>query len=333
MQGFCAKCGRASDGQIICPQCGIRYVDDSATVTTLSYSSDASLDPGDAPSFLRRLLLGAITLLGLFHGLKHIATAAAIAFCDADTISIDALIGLLLAATLAASVVAGTVNHRAELTGFLLGLATAGVLVGLDFAAGASPPVDWLVGVPIVLSLVGIVGGLAGRLMVPPVPKLPKFQLVDSHFESRVPVPVAPLVWWRIGLGAVAVIVGTEYSDAIRQGLSQALAGHGGFHSSMKFLTWQISIIAGLLGGVLAGCNTRGGFRQGLYAGLMASAVATILEARHGASGSILVQFWLDQLGADDSGLAFVICAASVFAVTTLGGWLGAHLLPPRRTN
>lgn len=334
MQSFCAKCGRASDGQLLCPHCGIRFVDESATATTLTYSSaDGSLEPADAPSFVRRLTLGGITLLGVFHGLKHLATAAAIKFCDADNPSIDALLGLLLAATLAASVVAGTVNRRAELTGFLLGFGAALVFVGLDIASGSNPPVDWLIGVPIVLALVGSVGGLAGRMMIPPTPKMPTFRIVDSHFDAPPKVPTPPLVWWRLGLGAIVVIAGTEYSDAMRQGLSHALAGHSGAYGSMKFLTWQVSVIFGLVGGVVAGCNTKGGLRQGLYAGIAAAAVALMLESRRGDSESVLIQFWFDQIGSNITGPAIAALGTSVLIATTVGGWLGAHLLPPRGTN
>ena len=58
----------------------------------------------------------------------------------------DAQFGLLIAATLAASVAAGTMNRRAELSGLILAIAASASFAGPDLASGASIPEEWLIG-------------------------------------------------------------------------------------------------------------------------------------------------------------------------------------------
>jgi hypothetical protein len=333
MQGCCAKCGYpASNSRGTCPRCGIRMADDGLTSSTLPHSLHAADDTPDGPSFFRRFALGGITLLGLFHGLKHLTLAGALYLSASSELKPEAIVGLLVAATLAASAAAGTVNRRAELAGFLLGLGAAGSCILSDFAAGQTPPADWLVGVPALLALVGTVGGMAGRLMIPPAPKLPRFGRFDPRLANQRITPPVPLVWWRIAFGALLVAVGTYYAETVRLGLSQILAGHSGSMGSNRMLTWQVSVIFAVLGGVAAGANTRGGIRQGLLAGVAAGAGAIALEATRKAGSAPLLEFWAEQMNVGEIGpMVFAALGGTILVGTAIGGWLGAHLFPPRR--
>jgi hypothetical protein len=270
--------------------------------------------------------------LGLFHGLKHLTLAGALYLAVSGELKPEATIGLLVAATLAGSAAAGTVNRRAELTGFLLGLSGAGSYLVLDNATGVISPPEWLVGVPVLLALVGTIGGLAGRLIIPPAPKLPKFGRFDSHLANQRIIPPVPFVWWRVVFGAAIVIVGAYYAETIRHGLAQVLAGHSGSMGSNRLLTWQVSVITTLLGGVAAGANTRGGIRQGLLAGVAAGAGAVALEAARRSGNHVLLEFWAEQLNVNEIGpMVFAALGGSILIGTAIGGWLGAHLFPPRR--
>jgi hypothetical protein len=332
MLGFCAKCGQKCRERLLCSLCGALAAEDGAAAATQPLPMPIEDETPDGPSFGRRLALGGITLFGLLQALKHFTVAGALAATNSSTISPEAMLGLLVASTLAAAVVAGTVNRRAELAGIILGLAAAAGYVGVDAFSRSPPPLDWLVGVPILLVMVGAVGGLAGRLMVPPAPTLPRFGGFDSRSGSRVLKPSVPLVWWRLAAGAMLVVVGTEYSDAIRQGLSQILAGRAGSFGSAKPLTWQISVVCGIAGGIFAGANTRRGARQGFVAGLAAGTVVVILQSANVLANAHLMEFWLDQLELDQIGpMAFAALGGCTLIAMIIGGWLGAHIMPPRQ--
>jgi hypothetical protein len=284
----------------------------------------------DGPDFLRRLTLGIITLLGLYHGLKHLAIAASLSQSGLGELPPEASLGLLIAATLAASVAAGTVNRRAELTGLLLALGACAAFIGPELALGVSLPEEWLFGVPILLSIIGLIGGLAGRLMVPPAPRVPLFgsaRLAKVTKADKIP---ARIVWWRVAVGVGVVVVGTVYADGIRQVLSKALSGQAGSLRSSALLAWQISMIVAALGGVLAGMNTRSGLRQGLVSGLVAAIGAVIVIVNRGINESPLVEFWTEQLTLTEVGAPlYAALGATVLAATAIGGWLGAQVLPP----
>src|SRR5262245_59435802 len=113
MQGCCAKCGYpAANARGMCPRCGIRMADEGTTMSTLPPPIQTADDTPDGPSFLRRFALGGIILLGLFHGLKHLTVATALYLSVSGELKPEAEVGLLVAATLAASAAAGTVNRR-----------------------------------------------------------------------------------------------------------------------------------------------------------------------------------------------------------------------------
>jgi hypothetical protein len=330
MLGYCAKCGRSSKGHLLCPHCGTELAD-TVTRNTVDARSDGAIEElPDGPSFLRRLSLGMVTLLGLYHGIKHATLAGALAYSGADIISAEGLIGMLVAATLAASLVAGTVNRRAELTGFLVGMAAACGTVGVDVARGTPPPEEWLIGAPTLLILVGSIGGIAGRMLIPPAPALPTLDHFERVPASKVKLPKPRLIWWRIALGLGLVVIGTNAANDIRQLISTILAGHAGSFGLSRLFNWQISVICALLGGVAAGANTRCGFRQGAATGVLAGTAVVIAECLR-RNGSELVEFWVDQLNmGQGTKPALFALGGSVFITTAIGGWLGAHLLPPR---
>jgi len=307
-------------------------VEDGNTITTVPLPFSGLEDFADGPTFVRRLALGAIALFGLFHGLKHLTLAIGLYFTGSAVVTPEGTFGLLVASTLAATVIAGTVNRRAELTGTILGLTTAGISVAMEASANALPSDEWLVGMPILLAAVGIIGGLAGRLMVPPAPTLPLFGQVEVHVLAKAKRPSPKIVWWRIGGGVVLAVFASIYADNVRQLLSKVLVGHSGSYGSTPLLTWQISVLGTILGGVVAGANTHSGVRQGVIAGLIVACGSIVAEATRGDAGSHLLEFWEHQLDLRSVGpLAYAVLAVTAVIATSLGSWLGSHLFPPPR--
>jgi hypothetical protein len=334
MQGYCGKCGLTFDGQMLCPRCGTQLSEDGPNIATIPLPVTCPDDSDAGPSFLRRVLFGAIALGGVFQGLKHIIAAVAVAGSGGDSLTSSGILGLLVAATLAAAVVSGMLNRRAEFTGLILGVGAAGVLIGMDLAQGIEPPDDWLIGVPALLGVVGMIGGLGGRLMIPPAPKLPKFGLSGNRIEPKIQVPAVRIVWWRILGGAVLTTLGVVYADEVRFAVSRVVLGHGGTFGASRLVTWQISVLATVMGGVLAGATTRGGLRHGLIAGLFAATATVIAFAARDPNDLLVLEFWMDNLNLGWNGPpALAVLGASIVTGAGIGGWMGYHLFPPQPTR
>ena len=317
---------------MLCPQCGEGLFEEQGVLNVPPPPTSVEEAP-DGPPFLRRLGLGAITLLCLYNGLKHLAIAGLLTYTASSTLPPGALVCLLIAATLAAAVVAGTVNRKAEVAGFLLATgATAGFLTP-EFVYGGQLPEEWLVGIPTLMLMVGVAGGTAGRLIIPPAPSLPRFNTTDTPIKAVRRRPVR-LSWWRIVSGTVLVVLGTNYAEFVRHWILVVFGGKGGALGAAPLVAWQISILAAVIGGILAGANTRAGFRHGFLTGLLASAGTVVAVASVPSSPSYVFQFWLDQFGVQEAGpLPYAAMATTVWVATTVGGWLGEQLLPPRRRS
>jgi hypothetical protein len=311
---------------MLCPLCGVQLDKDGGATPAIAVT--ATDETGDGPSFTRRLAFGLITLLGLYHGLKHLALAGVLVQTGVAVLSPDGHLSLLIVATLAASVAAGTVNRRAEATGLLLALAGAGGFLGSDLLRGGLPD-EWLFGVPTLLALVAVVGGFAGRLMVPPAPRLPTFGRLDSRVVVRVERKQSPVGWLQVAAGAGVTVFGTAFADSIRQMISSVVAGDGGSFTARPLIAWQIGMLAALVGGVVAGLRSQAGYRQALFAGLAAGVgvVVVVLIRVHGMSP--VLDFWIDQLGTKGAIVLPSLALGVTTAIATgLGSWLGNHLAP-----
>lgn len=331
MRGFCAKCGRTFGEQMLCPLCGVQLETDAAPGGSVPLSVPFVDETPDGPSFGRRLVFGLLSLLGLYQGLKHLALAAVLVHSGIPVLSGDSQLSLLIAATLAATIVAGTANRRAEATGVVVAILGAAAFLGPDLWHGSRLPDEWLIGMPTSVALVGAIGGFAGRMMVPPAPSLPAF----GRLESRVVVPMkrkpTRIGWVQISFGAVIAVAGAVFAEDVRQVLSKVVAGGGGAFGARSLIAWQVSTLAALVGGVAAGFNSRGAFRQALLAGLGAGAGSAFLLGCHlAADDSPVLDFWTEQLGAKgDRLLPLAVVGLSTCVATGLGGWLGSHVFPP----
>src|SRR5262245_2871384 len=217
MRGICAKCRGTFDGQMLCPQCGLQLIEETEG-SSISFASVPIEDTPDGPSLPRRLALGAVTLFGAFHGLQHLATVVSLTSGGTEFARPEVPVVCLAIAALGAAIIAGTANRRAEATGLLLALCAGAAFVGADEIRHAPVAETWLTGIPVFLGLIGIVGGLVGRIAVPPAPRLPRFAQLGSRITPTiVGEPPARIAWGRILAGAAVVVAGTMNADAIQQ--------------------------------------------------------------------------------------------------------------------
>jgi hypothetical protein len=333
MRAACGKCGGTFDGQMLCPNCGVQ-LDDTGEGPALSQVVPAyNPAEGDEPtSFPRKLAIGTLCALGLYQGFKHTAAAGLLATSADPEITTEALLGAIGLAVFLTTVLLGTANRAAELSGFTFGIAATGAYFLPDVIFGEFPPPEWLIGLPVLGGLVGGIGGLVGRVLIPPSPKLPTFGLFDSRAFAGHKPPLPPMHWIRLMIAAAAIVGGAYWADEIRMTLAKGISGAGAGLGAQNLVCWMIAMIAALLGGVGAAANTRAGLRQGLGAGVFAAAGIIVAFSSGGLTTFPVAEFWMDQLNVNGGGpLVFAALAVSTVATVVVGGGLGSAVFPPRR--
>lgn len=331
LRGYCRKCGGTFAGQMLCPNCGIQLRRDGERTSEPAPKSLA--EPADGPSFMRRMLLGTVVSFGMAHGLKHalIATLMVFSGSTAIVLSMDRSAILVLISTFFAGVVAGCSNRRAEAAGFLLGLIGAVGIIGLEISRGTWPPSEWLIGLPLVNSFIGIMGGLAGRLVYSPAPRLPKIASSNTRIQTEVAIHREPIGFLRIIIGSILAASGVIFAEPIRDQMGRMLGGNSGTFTSSRFVVWQISLLASVIGGIIAGSNMRHGIRQGAIAGVLVTMAIVVACLQIGVRKITATDFWAFQFDVSASDPKVIgILAATSGMVCIIGGWLGAQILPRR---
>src|SRR5581483_6949455 len=87
-----------------------------------------------------------------------------------------------------------------------------------------------------------------------------------------------PLPWGRIILGTAVAVGGTLWARMIRDFVVVASGGSGYEMQQSQFITWEISVVAQVIGGGIAGASTRGGAVYGLWVGLPAAGLLAVAQ-------------------------------------------------------
>ena len=106
--------------------------------------------------------------------------------------------------------------------------------------------------------------------------------------------------------------------DVIRDSVLEASEGklQVSTHLQAELVTWEISALAMIVGGALAGATTRNGSKQGICVGIgTASVLGGIRLATLTYTPELLI-----------------LMVVSALSLSFVGGWFGGHLLPPVRT-
>ena len=119
----------------------------------------------------------------------------------------------------------------------------------------------------------------------------------------------------RVVAGITIAVGGVFWVDAIRDSVLEASEGKLRIDTQLQaeLVTWEISALAMLAGGALAGATTRNGSKQGVYVGV---GTATVLLGIRLASIT-------------HTPLLLGLTVISAVTLGVVGGWFGSHLLPP----
>jgi hypothetical protein len=274
---------------------------------------------------LARVLIGLVIAQGLFHGMRQFATGILLTRLGDEGLerfntSFSGLIfwqvlqwvGLLTGAALA-----GSSETLGYFYGTLIGVGNGLICSATLQLPGTAASIFAFYAQPLIQAALGLVGGWIGSTIFKPLPEItvpsgPSEGRKGPRYQLK-PLLEGPVHWARVLLGAVVAVAGALSAGAIFDYVLEASRGRLATEAVWQdqIFTWEIKVLALILGGALAGANTSNGFKQGLLVGFGAAAAMVILTRYSSSMTDASILF----------GSTLVLCI--------LGGWFGGQLLPP----
>ncbi|MBY0523129.1 MAG: hypothetical protein K2R98_07005 [Gemmataceae bacterium] len=352
MSMVCPRCNATFDDRQHCPTCGIRLV----STDPAAEGSGVLVSGKWQQTAWGRGVVGLLLTQGLYYGFWQLGTAVVMASVGQSEhgdwwstptgwIVMQCLQAISL---LAGGMLAGSGQRYGTLYGALLGLVNGVLFVVVQVGIGHQFEAMELAGQPLGQLVVGAIGGLIGsRIWRPmmPIAVVPSTN-TSSMFQRPLPVGSAnrggntgfsgPIAWIRVVGGTVLALVGSAWASLILRLMLDYGQGTLSVESTRhaKFVTWEISALALMLGAAAAGATTRNGLKQGLIVGIGTALGLLAIHIQLGTEASQPAQTLCFQLlgVAQDSlplGNTILYTLVTVIPIGALGGWFGGQLLPP----
>jgi hypothetical protein len=335
MDRVCPRC-RGTTSELFCPRCGVR------TAASLTTAGDSQ-----AGQTAAAWALGLVVAQGLAYALRRIVTGCLLAsggeaapaeFWEVRFAGLVTGQALQAVSLFVGAMIATAGRRRGPMIGATLGLADAALFAGIRLVFGHSGDELTWIGQPLLLAVVGALGGVVGSRVWRPVPELPPIpgegptgrDLLTTVLPER-PAEnmVEPIPWSRIAAGVLVAVGGTIGARFIRDFVVIAGGGKGREMMQSHFITWEITVLAQLVGGAIAGATARSAVVWGFWVGLASSVPLIAAQVAGGIGAQVVVPAWL--LGAtvpERSPAAFAILGVQALVMGMLGGWLGGLVLP-----
>lgn len=315
-----------------------------------------------------RCLIGVLLAQGLFYALFQMAWAIMMIFADRATVGLwwNTLAGLLLKqflqaiSVLAGAILAGAGQRRAVRNGTIVGLYNGFLFLLVD-AFVTKPNEMALIAQPLLQTAFGTLGGYLGRVIWKPAAPIMSVRLgrpgasefagegatapLDTAAMATIPLPSPPrrstafagqVGWIRVAIGTAIVVAGCISAEYL---LKEFMRERDGLiltvdtPNQMRFITWEISVLAMIFGGAFAGANTFNGPLQGTIVGMISTTVlvGNILQSGMADGVNPAQTLGLSFLGIQLNTLAMQVIGTvfSVMPLSVVGGWFGGQLLPP----
>jgi hypothetical protein len=343
MRRICPQCHGNFETQFLCPNCGIETRD--VAEHSVSPTRLAELDASGTPGLATRLIAGLLLAQGIYYGVSQLGIALSLGMNETNhwaKLGTVANSALMLLAVLIGSLLAGAGNPRGMAAGAAMGLVHALALIGAGFGLGGWPGDSMVFAGWIPLTVAGAVGGRCGRYLWPAIIDFqrPTISSASASRASRSTAdrrsrPKVPIAWSRVIAGAVLSIGCTVWAGQIRDYILTTSGGKFSVDSRLQlhFVTWVISALAMMVGGVFAGASTRGGIRHGILVGMIAAVGIFVLQSQVIKEALPAERFFASVLGLPESATLspvrlglFLLSNTVVLAM--FGGWVGASLLP-----
>lgn len=323
MAMVCPQCDHVYEQKLSCPTCGVRLQYQLKVLAARNPLAQEQEQWQQTP--WGRMLIGLLLAQGLGYALQQILTAGLLASGEQagfwTTLWGVVLLHLVQGTTLlAGGALSGAGQVNGPLYGGFIGLINGLIFMVVQRSSGEFLPQIAVYGQPLLHMAFGAMGGLLGRFIWKPSPifessptdasKIRPLRIANApHLLSgKINTP-------RVLVGMIVVVVGLVWSTAIMEWLLEASQGTLSIrtHLQAKLLSWEISALAILVGGGIAGACTANGLKQGLLVGIGASLI--FLGIQLGDPKSILET------------TVFMILLTLFLAL--IGGWFGRQLFPP----
>jgi hypothetical protein len=347
MQLFCPACQAAFPGVSRCPKCGGLLLMPQEAVEPQPRFGNPAEDI--RPTSIGRIVVGTVVALGLYLGLRKVATAWVLGHQvepDAWWASADGLAALFTAQGLAAivgAVLAAAGRGGGFAVGAAVGAVCGGLFLGGELLTGLAPrDIVYYLQPPILALAGGVAGAVSTRVWIaPPLLDMPVPAAAPGSKLSSLQFTKAelgddgrPTQWARIFIGVSIMVIGFVMAEKVRFAAQKYSGGMLSVNSVAQgqFMSWQLALVAVMVGAGTAAGGTGAGIRHGLIAGILAGAAAVALNAQRGGPNQPS-EYWLDKLGL--SGLppldlnAAMAVGGGILLAAVVGGWLGSQLLPP----
>jgi hypothetical protein len=282
---------------------------------------------------------------GLYYALWHLASAWLLAqggeaakadYWDNQFAGLLTVQALQAVALFVGAMLAAAGRKRGLLIGASLGIVNAVLLIIVPVVSRR--PTDELIWYvqPVLHAFVGAIGGAVGSRVWQPAPELPPLvgdgragrEILTTILPERPAENFVESVPWLYIIAGIAVAVGgTLCARPIRDMVVVAGGGKGREMEQSLFITWEITLIAQIIGGGVAGAGKRGGPMYGFWVGLPAAIILVVVQAT-AAIRVAAVPAWLIGIAANEGNAALFIQGIQALLLGALGGWLGSLILP-----
>jgi len=338
MARVCPRCGATVARGFLCTTCGIKTIE--------TESSAAALTPAavERPNFAGGVLIGLLVSQALYYASRNLATAYLLGTRGAmeeaafwQSAGGQMITQVLQGVTLfIGGLLAGAGHSQSIAAGAALGVANSILLSMMLLLLKHHPSEMILYGQPVLHAMIGALGGFFGHHVWQPAPQLaPPRPSRKGEEPLSVQLPevdelpdVEPLPWLRILLGSIVAVGGTMWA---RTALGFVLSGSGVQELvQSQFITFALTVVAQLVGGGIAGSNTRNGFQYGFWVGILSAGAIVLLissaDVPLQTNEALGMIFGLDL--PHGSPAAVVFQAGQALLLGIVGGWLGSLILP-----
>jgi hypothetical protein len=276
---------------------------------------------------LGRIVIGLMLAQGMYHGLRHLCVAGLLASQGSEPTDLwnslpgfGLLLSLQIIALLVGGMLAGAGQHQGAIYGAVLGVWN-GVLVLLVQPESPEELRDVpLYALPVFQSLLGALAGWMGsRVWQPLTPSTvpgASRQVLKALKKQQTRWFAGPIFWPRVVFGACLGVAGAISSSMLLQRIvwfsEYNLSPQSQLHA--QIVTWEISSLAILMAGALAGSTTSNGAKQGLATGVAVSVILVGIRLSNPDPPSFPI-------------LVFSMFGPVILCI--MGGAFGSQLLPP----
>lgn len=270
-----------------------------------------------------RILIGLLLAQGMYYALHQFLLAGAgISGVEANDFwgAISGMViaqGLQLITLFFAGMLVGAGKTQGLVYGVVVGVWN-GVLCILLYPRPEEAVTNvGIYGQPLLQAFFGGIGGWFGGYVWQPIRHLSVED--DPPLKRRAEKPrdrfQGPFAWGRILLGSAVAVAGTMWADSILDFVLTAGRGKIGVRSTAhaSLVTWEITVMSILLGGVIAGSTCKSGLKQGLAVGIL--------------TGAALAGIHLGQSSFTLTDGIFILSGPLLLGF--VGGGFGGQMLPP----